>query len=507
MATKQFLTLEGLSTYNDLIKQYIGTEDAKSIKSITVSGNTVSFFKTEDASGTAAYTVNMPDVSGFMDKIASATGGKIVTSLASGQVSESATAISDLATNEYVGEIPSGATAATVTAYAKEVADSKDTAIAAAQAAADAAQDDVDALETLVGAIPAGASATTVVGYSAEVADAAEDAAKDYADGLIAALDTASDVTIASKSGNVVTLKAGIKEQDGVIAQGTGSDIALAEVASTGAAEDVAYDNTDSGLTATDVQEAIDELAEASSGGVASKTVYLQDESAGQSDYAKVYKLYQGANAPDAQTDPATLIGTINIPKDLFIKSASVQTVTTPDVPYKGAEVGDKYIDIEIQNQANHLYVPANSLVDIYTGGTTAEATVAIDANNEITVSINEINGSKLAATSVAKGKLATAVQDSLDLADSAVQSVAEGSTNGTIAVDGTDVAVHGLGSAAYENTTAFDASGAAATAKSEVIGTSGDVASASTIYGAKAYADASTEAIPTASIQALFNN
>lgn len=35
--------------------------------------------------------------------------------------------------------------------------------------------------------------------------------------------------------------------------------------------------------------------------------------------------------------------------------------------------------------------------------------------------------------------------------ADSAVQSVTEGTANGTIAVDGTDVAVHGLGTAAYK--------------------------------------------------------
>ena len=42
--------------------------------------------------------------------------------------------------------------------------------------------------------------------------------------------------------------------------------------------------------------------------------------------------------------------------------------------------------------------------------------------------------------------------------ADSAVQSVAEGSTNGTVAVDGSDVAVHGLGSAAYAATSDFQA-------------------------------------------------
>ena len=48
--------------------------------------------------------------------------------------------------------------------------------------------------------------------------------------------------------------------------------------------------------------------------------------------------------------------------------------------------------------------------------------------------------------------------------ADSALQpsDVKEGTSNGTIAVDGTNVPVHGLGSAAYANSSAFDAAGSA---------------------------------------------
>lgn len=52
---------------------------------------------------------------------------------------------------------------------------------------------------------------------------------------------------------------------------------------------------------------------------------------------------------------------------------------------------------------------------------------------------------------------LSSDVQTSLGKADSAVQSVAEGSTNGTVAVDGTDVAVHGLGTAAYKADSYFE--------------------------------------------------
>ena len=74
--------------------------------------------------------------------------------------------------------------------------------------------------------------------------------------------------------------------------------------------------------------------------------------------------------------------------------------------------------------------------------------------------------------------------------ADSALQAadVVEGTANGTISVKGSDVAIKGLGSAAYQNSSAFDASGAAAGALSE----------------AKTYADTKkTEAIDTAAADA----
>ena len=62
---------------------------------------------------------------------------------------------------------------------------------------------------------------------------------------------------------------------------------------------------------------------------------------------------------------------------------------------------------------------------------------------------------------------------------------IAESSNNGKITVNGSDIAIHGLGSAAYTASTAYDAAGAA----SAVIGSSGDASSANTVYGAKAYA------------------
>lgn len=68
-------------------------------------------------------------------------------------------------------------------------------------------------------------------------------------------------------------------------------------------------------------------------------------------------------------------------------------------------------------------------------------------------------------------GLTSTNVQDAIDeiagTAGSAVQSVTEGNVDLAIDVDGTSVAVHGLGSAALENANAFDPAGSASTAQS----------------------------------------
>lgn len=76
------------------------------------------------------------------------------------------------------------------------------------------------------------------------------------------------------------------------------------------------------------------------------------------------------------------------------------------------------------------------------------------------------ISAAKTYADGLAKN-YATAAQGKK--ADSAVQSVASGTADGTIAVDGNDVAVTGLGSAAYKADTAFDAAGVAETKVKEL--------------------------------------
>lgn len=173
----------------------------------------------------------------------------------------------------------------------------------------------------------------------------------------------------------------------------------------TNGADSITFNSGDEIATKKDVQ-----------GDAASKTVYLQDESQGQSTYAKVYKLYQGSDPSDMSQN--TFVGAINIPLDKVVQDGHLVTVTNgvdSDGDTVPAGVADgTYIKLTFQNVAQAVYINVHDLVDVYTGGATAEITVSIDANNEITATIN--------AGSIAKAKLAQSVQDSLDLADSALQ-------------------------------------------------------------------------------------
>lgn len=97
------------------------------------------------------------------------------------------------------------------------------------------------------------------------------------------------------------------------------------------------------------------------------------------------------------------------------------------------------------------------------TGAITLKATASTNGAVNLTMNNNELQGAVVGLKSAAfveSNTFATAAQGAK--ADSAVQNIATGSANGTIAVDGTNVAVKGLSSAAYMAATAFDAAGSA---------------------------------------------
>ncbi|MBR3148312.1 MAG: hypothetical protein IKF41_03150 [Alphaproteobacteria bacterium] len=120
---------------------------------------------------------------------------------------------------------------------------------------------------------------------------------------------------------------------------------------------------------------------------------------------------------------------------------------------FAGTTDGSKTISVKVDGTTIEKNTTTGALQ--VKSGTYATAAQGAKADTALQPT-SALDGAKLTAGTVAKTALASGVQTSLDLADSAVQSVVEGTANGTIAVDGTDVAVHGLGSAAYTASNAY---------------------------------------------------
>ena len=115
--------------------------------------------------------------------------------------------------------------------------------------------------------------------------------------------------------------------------------------------------------------------------------------------YSKTYTL----------TKDGTEVGVkINIPKDLVINKGSIKIVAEADTPYEGAIVGDKYLDIELNDPTkDHIYIPVKELVDAYTGKNNTKLHTTIGSNNSIEV--------QLQPGSIEKADLTEALQQELN--------------------------------------------------------------------------------------------
>lgn len=117
-------------------------------------------------------------------------------------------------------------------------------------------------------------------------------------------------------------------------------------------------------------------------------------EEAGSGATFKSYTIYQGGVA---------LSPKINIPKDFLVRGAEIKTVTTTNVPYQDAAIGDKYIDFVINTKSDnpsvvtdeHLYLPINDLAHVYTAGNG----IVISAGDAISITIDSNNANGLAVT------------------------------------------------------------------------------------------------------------
>ena len=125
----------------------------------------------------------------------------------------------------------------------------------------------------------------------------------------------------------------------------------------------------------------------------------IKDESS--SDYAAVYHLTK---------DGANVGASINIPKDMVVKSGAV--VTNPE----GQKAGT-YIVLTLANATeDKIYIPVDSLIEYVTSGSAAGDMVVVNVSGDHKVTATITDGK------VTKAKLDVSVQASLDFADTAVQ-------------------------------------------------------------------------------------
>jgi hypothetical protein len=191
LTTKTVVELAKLDKNNEYVRGYVQSEIKKAVasglKTVSISGNVLSFYDVDEPVGEtkAKYSIELPE-----------------------------TDLSDI--NKALATIQGDEnTEGSIKAIAKEYADSKDEAIAAAKKAGEDAQADVDALEELVGTIPEDATAKTIVDYAKEVTDKASGDASQVAS------DLASEVTRATGEEEALGKRIdGVNETIGTVTEG-----------------------------------------------------------------------------------------------------------------------------------------------------------------------------------------------------------------------------------------------------------------------------------------------
>jgi len=150
---------------------------------------------------------------------------------------------------------------------------------------------------------------------------------------------------------------------------------------------------TDGGVLTSGDVEAITDYIDAKA---TANEVTVEKLASAETGYASSYVVKQnGVQVGD----------TINIPKDFVVKSATLETCQTADVPVAGLVPGDKYIDFVVNTYDGtatdtHIYLPVKDLVDVYTGGDTDYISVSVDNNNVITATLR----SEMIASSIGSG-------------------------------------------------------------------------------------------------------
>lgn len=438
--TLQYLDVYGLQAYDALIKAWVnGTGDgAKSdvvFRTVRYDSDNIYFYHKNGATSSDTADVTVPLTGSDVTK-ALAEISAIVTALGGSMSSTSPytvtfPSLTTTAKNSLVAainELDSDITVlngddATTGSVAKKIKDAIATLDADLDASGTAAHSGtfvVSGITEVDGVI------TSVDSVEVENAGAAASAlatAKGYTDAEIAKLDV-SEFALASESNNVVTIK-GIKEVDGKIEVGTDTtkDITLGTAAKANKATTaITEGSTDSSLVSASQVATF----------VAAEIAGLE----GAMHFVGVIERQEG------ETDAQAIARVVTTPKagDVVVMSDNAKEYIYVNATAGWREVGD---ETEFVKKSTQL-----AGVAIQNGISKADMLTALNVADGAQVNVLEgvqVNGTDL---SISNKKVNV--------------TVAEGSTDGTIAVNSTDVAVHGLGSAAYTSSSDYDAAGTA---------------------------------------------
>ena len=135
-----------------------------------------------------------------------------------------------------------------------------------------------------------------------------------------------------------------------------------------------------------------------------SKLSILTPDTIGDTSVLKRYVFYQGRDAQDPTNTPGTVVGTIDIPKDLVVTSGELVIGDGNN----GTDLGTQYLKLNIGN-GEPVYIKVGDLVDAYVEGDY----LSIGEGNELSVDIDAVDA-KLAEDASAVGSRIKAVEEDI---------------------------------------------------------------------------------------------
>ena len=169
------------------------------------------------------------------------------------------------------------------------------------------------------------------------------------------------------------------------------------------------------------------------------------------------------------EKDPVLLAGELAV---VVVPAATGAVAKEPAILFKAGDGSSKFSQLQfaaglaadVYDWAKAENKPTYSANEI-TGLSDYISGEIQDTDTQYKLEVDADNARKFHLYSQAKGGSTWSLVSTITIPDETVYTLIEGGANGTVKFNGTDVKVHGLGTAAYKDEGAFDAAGAATTA------------------------------------------